>query len=256
MRFITIFLILCFLSGTLAAQSKPPRDTNVVLQVSIAGNQQEFHIGETIPLKLSFKTTVKDAYEVNMAQYDRSGRMNYERFVVSPAEGAVDPLPTNTGSMGGITGYQFLTPEPRTIKLNLNEWIRFTQPGDYRLIVTSTRVSVRDPSHPLGASPVTVRSNEIVLKIVPANAAWQKQVYDEVVAVLDGRAPIKREQMEQYTAARRQAIETLRFLGSADATRELAKRMRGEDSDGLNYLCMLALISSPERAVARSALEE
>ena len=256
MRFFTVFSILSFLGAALAAQSKPPRDTNVVLKVSSDGNQQEFHIGETIPLKLSFKTTVKDTYEVNMAQYDRSGRMNYERFVVSPSDGAVDPLPTNTGSMGGITGYQFLTPEPWTIKLNLNEWIRFTQPGDYRLIVTSTRVSARDPSSPFGASPVTVRSNEIALKIVPADAAWQRQVYDEAVAVLDTRAPTKLNLMEKYDASRRQAIETLRFLGTADATRELAKRMRGEDSGGLDYLCMLGLISSPERAVARSALEE
>src|SRR5438552_6790606 len=256
MRFFTVFSILSFLGAALAAQSKPPRDTNVVLKVSSDGNQQEFHIGETIPLKLSFKTTVKGAYEVNMAQYDRGGRMNYERFVVSPSDGAVDPLPTNTGSMGGITGYQFLTPEPWTIKLNLNEWIRFTQPGDYRLIVTSTRVSARDPSSPFGASPVTVRSNEIALKIVPADAAWQRQVYDEAVAVLDTRAPTKLNLMEKYDASRRQAIETLRFLGTADATRELAKRMRGEDSGGLDYLCMLGLISSPERAVARSALEE
>src|SRR5437763_12146638 len=245
MRFFTVFSILSFLGAALAAQSKPPRDSNVVLKVSIDGNQQEFHIGETIPLKLSFKTTVKDAYEVNMAQYDRSGRMNYERFVVSPSDGAVDPLPTNTGSMGGITGYQFLTPEPWTIKLNLNEWIRFTQPGEYRLVVTSNRVSARDRSNPLGASPVTAHSNEIVLKIVPANAAWQRQVYDEAVAVLDARAPAQREQMEKYK--RRRAIETLRFLGTADTTRELAKRMRGEDASGLDYLCMLGLICSPER---------
>src|SRR5207249_6156829 len=130
---------------------------------------------------------------------------------------------------------------PWTIKLKLNEWIRFTQPGEYRLVVTSNRVSTRDRSNPLGASLVTVRSNEIFLKIVPANAAWQKQVYDEAVAVLDARAPTQREQMEKYTTSRRRAIETLRFLGTADATRELAKRMRGEDG-GLDYLCMLGLI--------------
>src|SRR3989441_2619288 len=256
MRFVTIFSIISFLGAALAAQSKPSLDSNVVLQVTIAGNQQEFRIGETIPLRLSFKTTVKDTYEVNTAQYDRSGRMSYERFALSPAEGAVDPLPTYNGSMGGLTSYQFLSPEPWTIKLNLNEWIRFTQPGEYRLVVTSNRVSARDRSNSIGASPVTVRSNEIVLKIVPANAAWQKQVYNEAVAVLDARAPTQREQMEKYTTSRRQAIETLRFLGSADATRELAKRMRGEDSDGLDYICMRGLISSPERAVARSALEE
>jgi len=256
MRFVTIFSIISFLGAAVAAQSKPSVDSNVVLQVTIAGNQQEFHIGETIPLLLSFKSTVREIYEVSTAQYDRGGRFNYERFVVSPAEGAVDPLSTYTLSLGGLRSYQFLSPEPWTIKINLNEWIRFTQPGEYRLVVTSNRVSERDRSDPLGASPVAARSNEIVLKIVPANAAWQRQVYDQALAVLNARAPTQREQMEKYTTSRRQAIETLRFLGTADATRELAKRMRGEDASALDFLCMLGLISSPERAVARSALEE
>ena len=31
--------------------------------------------------------------------------------------------------------------------------------------------------------------------------------------------------------------------------------MRGEDKSGIDYICMLGLISSPERAVVRSALE-
>src|ERR1700694_5928870 len=122
------------------AQSAPPFDSKVVLQVSIATNQREFHIGETIPLQLSFSSTVKDHYKLNMAQYDRSGRMNYEHFDVSPADGAVDPLPTYTGSMGGLTNFQYLTSEPWTLSLNLNEWVRFTKPGEYRIVVTSNRV--------------------------------------------------------------------------------------------------------------------
>src|SRR5947199_9186233 len=115
--------------------------------------------------------------------------MSYERFVLSPAEGAVDPLPTYNGSMGGLTSYQFLSPEPWTIKLNLNEWIRFTQPGEYRLVVTSNRVSTRDRSNPLGASVVTVRSHEIVLKIVPAYADCQMQCYNESVEVYNVQVP-------------------------------------------------------------------
>ena len=238
------------------AQSAPPVDSKVVLQVSIATNQREFHIGETIPLQLSFSSTVKDHYQVNMAQYDRSGRMNYEHFDVSPANGAVDPMPTYTGGMGGLTNFKFLTPEPWTIKLNLNEWVRFTQPGDHRIVVSSSRVGVRDPSNTFGASPITVRSNEVELEIVPANPEWQKEVLRDSVVTLDAPAPAKPQQTEQYTASRRRALETLRFLGSGDAARELAKRMRGEDSGGLDYVCMLGLISSPEREIARTALEE
>jgi hypothetical protein len=256
MRLLTLLLLVGIAVVRTCAQSAPPLDSKVALQVSIATNQTEFHIGETIPLQLSFSSTVKDHYQVNMAQYDRSGRMNYEHFDLAPANGVVDPLPTYTGSMGGLTNFKYLTPEPWSIKLNLNEWVRFTQPGEYRIAVSSRRVGVRDPSQTFGTSSITVRSNEVELKIVPANPEWQKGVLRDAVASLDAPAPAKRQQTEQYAASRRQALATLRFLGTGDAARELAKRMRGEDSGGLDYICMLGLISSPERSAARSALAE
>ena len=175
MRLLTLLLLVGIAAVRTCAQSSPPVDSKVVVQVSIATNQREFHIGETIPLQLSFSSTVKDHYQVNMARYDRSGRMNYEHFDVSPTNGAVDPLPTYTGGMGGLTNFKFLTTEPWTIKVNLNEWVRFTQPGDYRIVVFSGRLGVRDPSNTFGASPITARSNEVALKIVPANPEWQKE---------------------------------------------------------------------------------
>jgi len=256
MRLVTFLLLVGIAVGHTCAQSTPQVDPNVVLKVSIASNQREFRIGETIPLQLSFSSTVKDRYQVNMAQHDRGGRMNYEHFSVSPSEGAVDPLPTYTGGMGGLTNFEFLTTEPWTIKLNLNEWVRFTQPGEYRLVISSNRVGVRAQSSSSGTSPVTARSNELTLKIVAADPVWQKRIFKDAVASLDAPAPQKAEQMEEYAASRRQAVETLRFLGTPDAAREMAKRMRGEDSSGLDHVYMLGLISSPERSVARTALEE
>ncbi|HEY8227551.1 MAG TPA: HEAT repeat domain-containing protein [Pyrinomonadaceae bacterium] len=255
MRLLAFLFLVGIAAVHTCAQSTPPIDRNVVFKVTIANDQREFRMGETIPLQLSFGSTVKDHYEVNMAQYDRSGRMNYEQFNVSPSSGAVDPLSSQWGSMGGITNFKFLNTEPWTIKLNLNEWVRFTQPGEYRLIVTSNRVGVRDPSRPLGSSAVTARSNEIILKIVRADTAWQKRILRDAVAKLDAPAPLEAAQTEQYEITRRQAMETLRFLGTADAAREMVKRMRGENSDGLDYVCMLGLISSPERSAVRTALE-
>src|SRR5215471_18822667 len=146
MRFLMLLLFVSTAVVRVSAQSEPPVDPRIVLEVSIASDQKEFRIGETIPLKLAFSSNVKDRYQINMAQYDRSGRMNYEQFDVSPAESAVDPLPTYNGSMGGLTNFKYLVPEPWTIKLNLNEWVRFTQPGEYRIAVSSSRVGVQDPS--------------------------------------------------------------------------------------------------------------
>lgn len=256
MRLLTLLLLVMTAGVPTCAQSAP-FDPKVLLQVQLASNQREFHIGETIPLELSFSSAVKDRYQVNMAQYDRSGRMEYEYFTVSPALGAVDPLGTkHWAGGGGLTSYQFLSSVPWTTRLNLNEWVRFAQPGEYRLIVSSQRVGVRDRSKPGGTSPVTTRSNEITLKIVAADPAWQRRVLNDAVRKLDAPAPIKPEQTEQYATSRRQAIDTLRFLGTAGAAREMAKRMRGEDSGGLDYICMLGLITSPERSVVRTALEE
>ncbi len=253
-------LAFLFLVGTTVvsawAQSTPPVDRNVVLKASIATEQREFRMGETIPLQLSFSSTVKDRYELNMAQYDRSGRMEYEHFAITPEQGAVDPLVPHNWGGGGVTSFQFLSSAPWSLKLNLNEWVRFTQPGEYRLVISSTRVIARDLSSPSGASPVTARSNEITLKIVPADPVWQKRIFKDAVAILDAPPALKADQRERYTTSRRQAMETLRFLGTVDATREMAKRMRGKDSTGLDYLCMLGLISSPERSLARTALEE
>lgn len=256
MRLLTLLLLVGLAITRVCAQTASPVDPKIVFKVSLASSQREFHMGETIPLQLSFSSNVKDRYQINMAQYDRSGRMNYEQFVVSPAQGAVDPLPDRLSFMGGLTTHKFLSQEPWTIKLNLNEWVRFTQPGEYRLRIVSNRVVVRDPANSFGGSPVAARSNEITLKIVAADPVWQKQVFTDAVTNLDKPAPTKPEQREQYATARRQAMETLRFLGTADAAREMVKRMRGEESGGLDFICMLGLISTPEPAAARSALEE
>lgn len=256
MRLLGVLLLVGIAVVHGCAQPTALVDRNVVLKLSIASDQREFRIGETIPLQLSFSSAVKDRYQVNMAQYDRSGRMNYEHFTVSPAQGAVDPLANYSGVGGGLTSFQFLSSAPWTIKLNLNEWVRFIKPGEYRLVISSNRVGVRDQSSPSGTSTVTARSNEITLKIVAADPGWQKRIFKDAVANLDAPAPLKAEQIDQYATSRRQALETLRFLGTVDAVREMAKRLRGEDSDGLDHVCMLGLISSPDRSVARTALEE
>ena len=133
----SILALLCFVASSYS-QNAPPTDSNVILHVSAAGEQNQFHIGEKIPLELSYSTAVKDQYQINMAQYDRSGRMEYEHFHVTPEGGAVDPLANRVGGIGGgLTGFKFLDVQPWTIMLNLNEWVRFTKPGEYLLTIDS-----------------------------------------------------------------------------------------------------------------------
>jgi hypothetical protein len=71
MRLLAFLLFVGIAVGQTGAQSKLQIDPNVVLAVTIA-NEREFRIGEAIPLQLSFSSTVKRKYELNMAQYDRT----------------------------------------------------------------------------------------------------------------------------------------------------------------------------------------
>ena len=72
----------------------------------------------------------KNFDEINSASYDRSGRMNYEQFIVDPKDATRDPLYFYFNSNGffmggGLTSFDFLTASPKIIHLNLNEWIGF-----------------------------------------------------------------------------------------------------------------------------------
>jgi hypothetical protein len=235
------------------SEPTPPVDPKVQVHLSLIGKRTEFHIGEVIPIKLSFRSRVKDRYQLNEAQYDRSGRMDYEHFLVTPPQGAIDPSAeyfSDPHIGGGLTGFTFLTNKPWTIQLNLNEWVRFTKPGKYKLRISSNRVEVVDPSSPHGTSPITAMSNEVTLKILPVDPAWERRAYQKAVAQLEAHPSAKEDE-----DAREKGLETLRFLGTSDATRELVKQMRGESPGRLDFICYIGLISSPERAAAREALD-
>ena len=124
------------------AFSQPARPQ---LALSTESNQTTFHIGETIPLTLSFTGPDNKQFHVNTASYDRSGRMNLETFNLSPSSGWADPLAdyfrNGTFIGGGLSGIGTLSSNPTIVSINLNDWIRFDQPGIYHLAVTSGRVS-------------------------------------------------------------------------------------------------------------------
>lgn len=249
-----------FVAGATSAavaqpQPQPPPDPNVVLRVSIVGGNRPFRIGETIPLELEFSSAVSERYQVNAATYDRSGRMEYERFTVSPSGGSVDPLIARGGPGGGITSFLFLNPKPWSLRLNLNEWIRFTGPGTYQLTVTSRRIEIKNPSSVTGTSAVLVSGNPIALRIVRATPAWQTVTLRNAVATLNQPAPAG-PPSDAYYRARSDALTSLRFLGSPAAIRELANRLRGEPIGGGDSICIMGLLSAPDPVVAREALEQ
>jgi hypothetical protein len=218
-------------------------------QLRVSTSASVYRQGELIPLTLSFTSKTSHRYKVNMASYDRSGRIDYETFLVEPADGTKDPLLVYFKSSrmlieGGQTNFRFLSHSPYVIHLDLNEWVRFDKPGDYRVTVTSQRVSDVSGDKSLDEGVVQyLKSNSIDLRIVAPDDAWQQSELKRIVADFDGSPPPTDNISSDQRLA---AVTRLRYLGSADAARELARHLRGDENQ-VDWACMFGLIGSPNR---------
>jgi len=232
------------LSGAAHAQ-----DVDFVLSVPTT----EFFLGEVIPLQLSFTSVQPGSYEADTRLYDRVGRMNYiEEFIAAPAALTEDPLQGlqgGIGAMGGLSGGPVaLSPKPFTVERVLNDWIRFKQPGEYRMYVISRRVSLR-PHEP--GQPLELVSNTLTLQIRAASQAWVKQQIRSAREILRGASSAGPEAHPQMRQARR----VLRFLPGPEAAEELVLALTaGNDVDSLSDY--LAVLGSPYRVQLLPLMEQ
>lgn len=217
----------------------------VRLDLGLSSETNVFRRGEVIPLELTFRASEPKQYQIDLAQYDCSGRLGMDSFMVSPAEGTSDPLRAYFGSLsgyvgGGLRGFQFLSEEPVIVRRELNEWIRFDRTGTYRLSVVSRRVSDVRAGEDLCGKAVEVRSNEVEFHIIEGDAAWQKQKLADILPTLDKK--------------NEDAFKALRYLGSEEAALETARRLRGEEP-GTDWHLAFGLIGSPHRDAALLEME-
>lgn len=224
------------------------------LRLCLSTDSRTYRRGQVILLKLSFTSSIPDRYEINLARYDRSGRMNYEQFLLYPKEGTSDPLQLYFSSIGGylgggLTSFKFLSTSPTVIPLDLNEWVRFDRPGTYRLAVVSCRVSDTRAGGSRCVKALDLKSNAITLQITTPDAGWQRAQVATIRETLSGAEPLA---ADARNGTREDALKALRYLGTIEAARELAKRLRGEAGNA-DWDCMFGLIGSPYR---RAALKE
>jgi hypothetical protein len=237
-------------AGATAAQNfsfVPSPDSQDDPQLRLSTNASVYRQGELIPLELSFTSSVSNRYQVNTASYDRSGRMSYEKFLVEPANGTTDPVHVYFESSrvlmeGGLSNVRFLSDTPYVIHLDLNEWVRFDEPGNYRITVTSQRVSDMSGSKSFYRGE-GLKSNSIDLRIIEPDEAWQQSELKRILADFDASPPSTGFLPNNQRLA---AVTALRYLGSADAARELARHLRGDENE-VDWACMFGLIGSPNR---------
>lgn len=231
-----------------AARSNPP---GVGFTVRLKGGQTRFHPGEVVALELAFASSLPGTYQLNSISYDRSGRPEIDDFHLDPEDGTADPLGDYFDSGlfgfmgGGLHSYPELEAKPYVVNAELNEWVRFERPGRYRLYVTSHRVApLRRRADTDETTPVT--SNVVEFEILPADPAWSKRALAEAVRALDSKD----------AGDDRAACIMLRFLNTEAATRELVRRLRGDESQsGCEAALNFGLLATPHRALAVSEME-
>jgi hypothetical protein len=254
---------LCILAvGSAAAQNHPDSE-NVShssaegLELHLSSSKSTYQQGELIPLDLSFTSKIPNRYQLNLATYDRSGRMGYEKFEIEPAEGTTDPLLVyfksfNGFMIGGLTNFQALSEAPTVIHLDLNEWVRFDKPGKYRVTVISRRAGDTKVGAYKYGTPAEARSNPIDLQINEPDPAWQEAQLEKILVELSHPPAPPTTPMSE---PRSLALRELRYLGSADAARESARHLRGEEK-GADWYYMFGLIGSPNRMIGLDEMKK
>ena len=221
------------------------------LDVQTTDGRLTFHIGEPIVLSLTIATTVDGVYAVAPWVTPRGGEFDLDIVEVSPATGWSDPLALYFKQRMGRTGHGWAPPpleqaKPVHLSLTLNQWVRFEEPGDYAVTITTHRIySAR------GKKDRSAPSSTVKLHIIAAPPEWQSARLAEIRSKLPVDDPLKMD------AA---ALSALMYLGTPDAIDLLTRLMRnlgwyvendaGIALDGLSDAMRPVAIQAMERRIA------
>lgn len=235
-----LLILIVMLSGAALPQTE-----GVSLAIRFAGGTSQFHVGEVVPIELSFAASLPDTFDLSTRSYDRGGRLNIEQFHVTPP--GRDPLADYYAQGifmgGGLGSSRVLGAEPVVMQEDLNEWVALDNPGHYTLYVRTSRVSRRGATKD---EPQELRSNSLEFDVIAAAAEWQEQTLASAVSVLDSTVSTEEE--------KRDAIRKLRFLDSPRSIRELARQM-GSFPPGRRFDCVAGLAGSRHQSEVVPELE-
>ena len=217
-------------TAPLVSWSDPPADEYVLqherrvsgnpgglsLELSLGG--ETYYRGQTIRISLTFKNSSEEKYSVSTATYDRSGRIQDIAFHVDgPETGYADPLAdyfTRGWVGGGLSGADADLGE-YTQTFDLNEWVRFDHPGQYRVYCTTTRPKKKDQPH----GYITLYSQMVSLSVTEASDNWVQSSITSALTDVHSDDP----------AVRRNGVRRLRFLSRPDSVAELVPLLGERD---------------------------
>lgn len=224
--------------GTIVLVALPVRVTPG-LSVELRFAKQQYFVGEAIPFELCYRSTIPGRYRLDLATYDRSGRLPNERFGVAPAAGWRDPLRAFLESglptiAGGLRTHAVLTERPQCVPLWLDDWVRFERPGRYRLAVRSVRTVMM--SSPARFTFAAI-SPAVELEIAEPPPGWASRQLREYVRRIDAASD---------WSVRADAVRGLAALETEESIAALVAR---------HWMSPLITVASRRRGAVRRAIE-
>lgn len=224
-----------FLPSPLAARQANPNnvtsssDTSLTLQLQLGNDRTTFHVGELIPVKLTFTSSDHKKYTISALECGDNDKYHVEPPLF---------LDRGTGEGGWACSGGIINIDPGekpfAVEHILNSRFRMNTPGKYLISVTSTRLG----------PPVT--SNTVEVEITAADPAWQES---ELHRALELTALRTEQSLKEGCAALRYLETNAAAIAIADKYADLAPCGSFTDLD-------TALISAANRADVLKELHE
>ena len=219
-----------FASGQIQTLS-PITPGPVKLELRLGGGRRQFHLGEIIPVELTFSSPERRTYPIGE---DCRPNQSYQyhvppEFVDRGVELDAALMLDLGGNCHGGHGEVDPGEKPLVVKQVLNERFRMDTPGKYQISVSSDR---------LGFS---IDSSTVVLEILPSDPAWEESELKRGISMTAVRG----------APAWEEGCRILRFLGTQAAEVQMARQEAGPNRCEFEF----ALISAKYRKPVLDELE-
>jgi len=162
-------------------------------KMSTKDGQTRFRMGESIPLELSFDSTVPGRYEIH-----NPDSINAIRFTPQPTDGVAHPFDDFPALLGGPVSSGSAVPrpiplngQPGILQRELNSWLAFRKAGRYRITANVDAVTAAGMgSNPKANSFIPLQSSVLEIEIVN-DPEWSRAELQANVAIIEAhRIPV------------------------------------------------------------------
>lgn len=252
LRFGWLACILFLVTSSMAGQQRSPvvsDPADLQMQLRSATGSNNFQIGEIIPIEVSLASTAPNRYLEPCALF-RETHFGYpmcrfstqSSFAITPETGWVDYTRDTHGRIQTGNGATFpvpnptLTSQPFTAPYTLTRRFRFDKPGEYKVRLTM-EVGLNDATTELSNDPNRLQNehfatvtSELDLQIVPADAAWQKEIVRKGTEAFAEDAPQQTNPPSKEALEYQHNKDALCALGTPEAARVLAHALLTDSS--------------------------